>query len=122
MCITIEFRAVWLTGREGNHDICMMMLRTNVCCRIHLTESKLPQHLFFRISALGHVPSNLPASSQFLGWIKVNANTVGVAHLLPVHAEQTFNDDIRMWNDILWGSKVTRLVIIVRLQDRLPNT
>src|SRR5947209_14098167 len=99
-----------------------MLLWPDVSHRIRLADIQFAQHLCFCVPALHSVAPNLPAPSQLLRRIEKDTHTVGVTHLLPVHAEQPLDDQEGLWNNVLRWAKVAPLVIVVRFQDGLTST
>src|SRR6266571_2948008 len=124
----IEMRVIALLGpgscarEEGHDEVRVMPLWPDVGRRIRFADVEFAQHLRFGVPALRRVTPDLPAPPQLLGWIEKDAYTVGVAHLLPVHAEQPLDDQKGPWDDVLWWAKVAPFMIVVRLQDGFSGT
>src|SRR5258708_21009109 len=92
MLIEMRVIALLMPGQcariEGHHDVRMMPLWADVGLRIRLADVQFAQHFCFCVPAPCGVSPSLPAAPQLLGWIEKNTHTVGVPHLLPVHAKQ----------------------------------
>ena len=122
MCV-IAFLSLGRCSRiERYHDVCIILLWSDIGSRIRFADIQFAQHLWLRVPALCGVAADLPAPSQLLRWIEKDTHTVGAANLLPVHAKQPLNDQEGLGDDVLWWPKVASLVVVVGLQDGLAGT
>src|SRR5690348_3703515 len=95
-----------LSTKEGDDNICMSALWLNIQPRVTLTQSKLMQDLIFFVSTLRRIPPHLPMVTYPLWRIKIRTHTIRLTHLLPVHTEQTLDNQKRMRRNILARTEV----------------
>ncbi len=114
--VLLVLAGAWL---EGDDDVGVVALGTDVALRVGLAPVELGEHLVGRVAAPRAVALHLPVAAQLLGRIEVDAHVEVVGELAVVEAEQPLGDDEAARLEVDGRAEGAVGVLVDGLHDRL---